>query len=69
MPEKSEGTAKKGSFFSNMMAELKKVVWPTFPKVVKNTLLVLSIVLAFTIVLFGIDYGLSWIYKLITNTL
>lgn len=48
------------------VAELKKVTWPTFPKVVKNTLLVLGIVLLFTIVLFGIDYGLSWIYKLLT---
>ena len=48
------------------VAELKKVSWPTFPKVVKNTMLVLGIVLLFTIVLFGIDYGLSWIYKLLT---
>ena len=48
------------------VAELKKVTWPTFPKVVKNTLLVLGIVVLFTIVLFGIDYGLSWIYKLLT---
>ena len=48
------------------VAELKKVTWPTFPKVVKNTLLVLGIVLIFTIVLFGIDYGLSWLYKLLT---
>ncbi|HAJ77481.1 MAG TPA: preprotein translocase subunit SecE [Clostridiales bacterium] len=48
------------------VAELKKVTWPTFPKVVKNTILVLGIVLLFTIVLFGIDYGLSWIYKLLT---
>lgn len=48
------------------VAELKKVTWPTFPKVVKNTLLVLSIVVIFTIVLFGIDYGLSWLYKLLT---
>lgn len=48
------------------VAELKKVTWPTFNQVVKNTLLVLGIVLIFTIVLFGIDYGLSWIYKLLT---
>lgn len=48
------------------VAELKKVTWPTFPKVVKNTLLVLGIVVIFTIVLFGIDYGLSWLYKLLT---
>lgn len=48
------------------VAELKKVTWPTFPQVVKNTLLVIIIVLISTIVLFGIDYGLSWLYKLLT---
>ena len=51
------------------VAELKKVTWPTFPKVVKNTLLVLGIVLIFTVVLFGIDFGLSWLYRLLTSTL
>ena len=51
------------------VAELKKVTWPTFPKVVKNTLLVLGIVLVFTVVLFGIDFGLSWLYRLLTSTL
>ena len=51
------------------VAELKKVTWPTFPKVVKNTLLVLGIVVLFTVVLFGIDFGLSWLYRLLTSTL
>ena len=51
------------------VAELKKVTWPTFGKVVKNTLLVIFIVVLSTLVLFGIDYGLSWIYKLLTGTL
>ncbi len=49
------------------VAELKKVTWPTFPQVVKNTLLVLGIVLIFTIVLFGIDFGLGQLYKLLTQ--
>lgn len=51
------------------VAELKKVSWPTFGKVVKNTLLVIFIVVLSTLVLFGIDYGLSWIYKLLTGTI
>lgn len=51
------------------VAELKKVSWPTFGKVVKNTLLVLFIVVLSTLLLFGIDFGLSWIYKLLTGTL
>ena len=71
-PKKTK-KAKKGEPKVNKVketvSELKKVTWPTAGQVVKNTGLVLGIVLLFTIVLFGIDYGLSWIYKLITNTL
>ena len=59
----------KGNKVKETVSELKKVTWPTFGKVVRNTLLVLGIVLMFTVVLFGIDYGLSWLYKLLTNTL
>ena len=65
---KAKPTAKERgqSKVKETVAELKKVTWPTFPKVVKNTLLVLGIVLLFTIVLFGIDFGLSQLYKLLT---
>ena len=48
------------------VAELKKVTWPTFGKVVKNTLLVLGIVLVFTLVLFAIDFGFGQLYTLLT---
>ena len=61
--------ANKPNKVKETVAELKKVTWPTFGKVVKNTLLVIFIVVLSTIVLFGIDYGLSWIYKLLTGTL
>ena len=46
------------------VGELKKVTWPSFGQVVKNTLIVLGIVVAFTVVLFGIDRVLSWLYQL-----
>lgn len=49
------------------VAELKKVTWPTFGKVVKNTLIVLGIVIAFTVVLFCIDRILSWLFQLMVN--
>jgi len=51
MPDKSEGTAKKGSFFSNMMAELKKVVWPTKEQTAKGTVTVIVFVLIITAIL------------------
>ncbi len=46
-------------------AELKKVTWPTFPKVVKQTGIVLVIVIFFGLVLFGFDYLLKFLFELL----
>lgn len=48
-------------------SELKKVTWPTFGKVVKQTGVVLTVVAVFTVVLFGIDLFLGWLYKLLLS--
>lgn len=50
-----------------IVGELKKVTWPTFGKVVKNTLLVIGIVLLCTAALFVVDRLFSWIYQLLVN--
>ena len=47
------------------VSELKKVTWPSFGKVVKQTAIVLGVVLFFTIILFGIDRLLSWLFSLL----
>lgn len=47
------------------VSELKKVSWPTFPKVVKQTGVVLTVVIVFTLVLFGFDRLFSWLYTLL----
>ena len=41
--------------------ELKKVSWPKFSTVAKQTGIVLVVVLVFTLVLFGIDRLCSWL--------
>ncbi|MDD2226975.1 MAG: preprotein translocase subunit SecE [Clostridia bacterium] len=50
-----------------VFSELKKVIWPTFPKVVKKTGTVIVVVLAFAVVLLGIDTLLelahSWFFS------
>lgn len=46
-------------------SELKKVTWPGFKKVVKQTGTVLAVVIAFAVVLFGIDRLLGWLYSLL----
>ncbi len=47
------------------VSELKKVTWPSFGKVCKQTAIVLGVVLFFTVVLFGIDRLFSWLYTLL----
>lgn len=49
------------------VSELKKVSWPTFGKVVKQTLVVIGMVLFFTIVLFAIDQLLGLGYNQFSN--
>jgi len=50
-----------------MGSELKKVSYPTFKKTVQQTGVVLSVVLLFTLVLFGIDRLLAFLYGLLVS--
>ena len=54
-----------GSKLKGMWSELKKVTWPTFAKVLKNTGIVLAVVLIFGAVIFGIDFGLQELLELV----
>ena len=51
--------------FKEMWSELKKVSWPGFSKVVKQTGIVLGVVLVFLVVLTGIDFGLKELLDLV----
>ena len=44
-----------GSFFVKSWSELKKVSWPSFKTVAKNTGIVLLVVLFFGVIIFGFD--------------
>lgn len=50
-------------------SELKKVSWPNFAKVAKQTGIVFAVVLIFAVVLLGIDRLLSWLFDLLTSSL
>ena len=74
MAQKNENKASKPNFFvragrkiKETFSELKKVSWPTFPKVVKTTCVVLVVVLAFLVLATGINYGLNELLKVITG--
>ena len=62
--EKKPGLGKR---IKDVFSELKRVTWPSFPKVVKATCVVLVVVLIFTVVVTGINQGLQALLKLITQ--
>ena len=70
----SQQKNKKGNFFKRIgkgikdtFAELKKVAWPDFKTVVKNTGIVLGIVGIFLILITVMDYGLGVLLELVTG--
>ena len=56
---------KKTSKVKGAFSELKKVTWPTFGSVVKKTAVVLSVTLAFLVVVIGIDQLLYFLFDLL----
>ncbi len=65
--KKEKGPNKIVTKTKETISELKKVSWPSFKTVCKNTGIVISVVLVFTLVLFGIDRLLSFLYTLIPS--
>lgn len=59
--------ARTGKKLKDTFSELKNVTWPTFPKVVRSTCVVLVVVTVFTLIVTGINYGLNELLKLITQ--
>ena len=56
-----------GAKIKDIFSELKKVSWPTFGKVIKETGIVLAVVLVFLVVITAFDVGLDAVLKLITG--
>ncbi|MBR7142611.1 MAG: preprotein translocase subunit SecE [Clostridia bacterium] len=52
-----------GKFFKDCRAEMKKVTWPSFQQVVKNTGIVLACCAVVLLFVFGIDTLLGTIFK------
>ena len=70
----NKSEAKKPNIFVRMgrklketFSELKRVTWPTFPKVLKSTGVVLVVVLVFLVVVTGINFGLQALLDLVTS--
>ncbi|MDE7454307.1 MAG: preprotein translocase subunit SecE [Clostridia bacterium] len=56
-----------GGFFVKSWSELKKVSWPSFKTVLKNTGIVLLVVLFFALIIFGSDTLFAWLLSLIST--
>ena len=72
--KKVQPKTQKDNFFKRMgrklkevFSELKKVSWPSFNKIVKQTAVVLGVVLLFMIVITLMDLGLGALLQLLTN--
>jgi preprotein translocase subunit SecE len=48
-----------GGWFRKSWSEIRKVNWPTFPEVVKDTGIVLMVCLFFLVIIGAIDFGLG----------
>ena len=55
-----------GSFFVKSWSELKKVSWPNFKTVLKNTGIVLLVVLFFAVIIFGVDALFTFLVSLMS---
>lgn len=71
---KKSNKNKKPNFFKrigmkmkDVFSELKKVNWPTIPKIIKQTGIVLAVVLVFLVVITAFDFGLLNLLNLITR--
>ena len=56
-----------GRKIKEVFSELKKVTWPSFGKVVKAPGVVLVVVLIFTVIVTGINFGLQKLLEILTN--
>lgn len=56
-----------GRRLKETFSELKRVTWPSLPKVVRGTCVVLVVVVVFLVLVTGINYGLQKLLEVITG--
>lgn len=63
--KKKKEPGKVRRWFKDFFSELKKVTWPTFPKVLRQTGTVLLVAVVFLVVLMGFDALFKFLYELL----
>ncbi len=62
--------SKKGGLIQKLRevkSEFKKIIWPTLPAVVRNTLITLVVCILLGVVVFVIDFALAALVKLLVG--
>ena len=59
--------ARLGKYFRDTSGEFKKIVWPSWKTIWKNTLVVLTMCVIFTIVVWGLDFVFAQLRELLIN--
>ena len=54
------------AFFKGMISEIKKVTWPSFRQVVKNTFVVIVVVVGSGVLVGLVDAAFKWLAGLLT---
>ena len=57
-----------GLFFRDYKSEIKKIVWPGFKEVLKNTLIVLIMCLIVGVLIWALDFGLLKLLELLLSS-
>lgn len=66
--KKGPGLGKRvGKFFRDTKGEFKKVIWPTFPAVVRNTGVTLAMCVLLGLIICAVDIGLSALINLMVE--
>ena len=66
--KKKGAFAKVSSFFRACIGELKKITWPTVPQTTKNFFVVVAVIIAAGVVIYGVDRGLYALLNLVMTT-
>ena len=61
----ADSNEKKESFFSRVKAEFKKIIWPSRDDVVKQTILIIVVVIILGIIVKLLDTGIQAVLSLI----
>jgi preprotein translocase subunit SecE len=62
-PQPGGETPGAGNYFVSVLAELRKVTWPTVPELMRMTQVVIATVILFALLIGGFDFILGYIAK------